>query len=70
MPFSMESQEDFSQMNRDLFGSDRGCGGKDKKSGPSGSCFFHGNVLGYGCRLFDDRTCACDNDYEKSGDQY
>ena len=38
--------------------------------GPSGSCFFHGNVLGYGCRLFDDRTCACDNDYEKSGDQY
>ena len=63
---------------RGLFSNESGLGSapiaaaaaKTKKSGPSGSCFFHGNVLGYGCRLFDDRTCACDNDYEKSGDQY
>lgn len=52
------------------FGSDRGCGGKDKKSGSVRLLFLPRERFGYGCRLFDDRTCACDNDYEKSGDQY
>lgn len=41
-------------------------GGADKESGAPGSCIQHGNLLGYGCCLSDDRSCPCDQYHEES----
>lgn len=59
---------------RGLFSNESGMGSapiaaacsSDKKSSSSGIGFCNRNILGYSSSMFDDRPCACYNNYEES----